>query len=205
MPSSRKRWNPGEEVVLDLRPHWRFFLRPALLLVVAIAGFVGGAVLDLPEAAQVALAALTLTALCWFVVRYARWATTSFVVTTDRLIHRSGVLAKRGVEIPLESVQTVFSSQSLLERLLRCGDLVIESGGERGRQAFSDISRPSLVQDEIHRQIEANGRRMAGWGRGGGGGSSITERLEQLDDLRRRGVVTQAEFDAKKATLLDQL
>ena len=205
MPSSRKRWNPGEEVVLDLRPHWRFFLRPALLLVVAIAGFVGGAVLDLPEAAQVALAALTLTALCWFVVRYARWATTSFVVTTDRLIHRSGVLAKRGVEIPLESVQTVFSSQSLLERLLRCGDLVIESGGERGRQAFSDISRPSLVQDEIHRQIEANGRRMAGWGRGGGGGSSITERLEQLDDLRRRGVVTQAEFEAKRATLLDQL
>ena len=205
MPSSRKRWNPGEEVVLDLRPHWRFFLRPALLLVVAIAGFVGGAVLDLPEAAQVALAALTLTALCWFVVRYARWATTSFVVTTDRLIHRSGVLAKRGIEIPLESVQTVFSSQSLLERLLRCGDLVIESGGERGRQAFSDISRPSLVQDEIHRQIEANGRRMAGWGRGGGGGSSITERLEQLDDLRRRGVVTQAEFEAKRATLLDQL
>lgn len=195
--------NPGEEVVLDLRPHWRFFLRPALLLVLAIAGFVVGAVLDLPEAVQVALAAVTLAALCWFVVRYARWATTSFVVTTDRLIHRSGVLAKRGIEIPLENVQTVFSSQSLLERLLRCGDLVIESGGERGRQAFSDISRPSLVQDEIHRQIEANGRRMAGWG--SGGGSSITERLEQLEDLRRRGVVTQAEFDAKKATLLDQL
>lgn len=194
--------NPGEEVVLDLRPHWRFFLRPALLLLLAIAGFVGGAVLDLPEAAQVALAAVTLVALCWFVVRYARWATTSFVVTTDRLIHRSGVLAKRGIEIPLENVQTVFSSQSLLERLLRCGDLVIESGGERGRQAFSDISRPSLVQDEVHRQIEVNGRRMAG---GRGGGSSITERLEQLDDLRRRGVVTQAEFDAKRATLLDQL
>ncbi len=195
--------NPGEEIVLDLRPHWRFFLRPALLLVLAIVGFVVGAVLDLPEAVQVALAAVTLGALCWFVVRYARWATTSFVVTTDRLIHRSGVLAKRGIEIPLENVQTVFSSQSLLERLLRCGDLVIESGGERGRQAFSDISRPSLVQDEIHRQIEANGRRMAGWG--SGGGSSITERLEQLEDLRRRGVVTQAEFDAKRATLLAQL
>ena len=195
--------NPGEEVVLDLRPHWRFFLRPALLLVLAIAGFVVGAVLDLPEGVQVALAAVTLAALCWFVVRYARWATTSFVVTTDRLIHRSGVLATRGIEIPLENVQTVFSSQSLLERLLRCGDLVIESGGERGRQAFSDISRPSLVQNEIHRQIEANGRRMAG--AGWGAGSSVTERLEQLEDLRRRGVVTQAEFDAKRATLLDQL
>ncbi len=195
--------NPGEEVVLDLRPHWRFFLRPALLLVLAIAGFVLGAVLDLPEAVQVALAAVTLAALCWFVVRYARWATTSFVVTTDRLIHRSGVLATRGIEIPLENVQTVFSSQSLLERLLRCGDLVIESGGERGRQAFSDISRPSSVQNEIHRRIEANGRRMAG--SGWGGGSTITERLEQLEDLRRRGVVTQAEFDAKRATLLDQL
>lgn len=189
--------------MLDLRPHWRFFLGPASLLVLALSGFVAGAVLDLPEGVQVALAGVTLGALCWFAGRYARWATTSFVVTTDRLVHRSGVLGRRGIEIPLESVQTVFFSQSLLERLLRCGDLVIESGGERGRQAFSDISRPSSVQNEIHRQIEANGHRTYGARRGGE--PSITERLQQLDDLRRRGVVTQAEFDAKKATLLDRL
>lgn len=201
--ASRKQLSAGEEVVLDLRPHWRFFLRPALVLLLALVGFVAGAVADLPEWAQLALAGTTLAALCWLVGRYARWATTSFVVTTDRLIHRSGVLAKRATEIRLENVQTVFLRQSFVERLLRSGDLVIESGGERGRQSFSDIARPSLVQEEISRQIEANGQRMSSGSRGGG--SSIPEQIQQLDDLRRRGVVTQAEFDAKKATLLDRL
>lgn len=201
MASWRKQLNPGEEVVLDLRPHWRFFLRPGLVLLLAVAGFVAGAVADLPEWVEVALAALTLGALCWLIGRYVRWATTSFVVTTDRLIHRCGVLARRGTEIRLENVQTVFLHQSLVERLLRSGDLVIESGGERGRQSFADVARPLLVQREIHRQIEANGRRTSG----AGGGSSIPQQLQQLDDLRRRGVVTQAEFEAKKATLLDRL
>lgn len=203
MAFSRKLLNTAEEVVLDLRPHWRFFLGPALLLILALVGLVVAAVLDLHEWAQLALAGVTLAALCWFAGRYARWATTNFVITTDRLIYRSGVLAKQGIEIPLENVQTVFFSQSIIERMFRSGDLVIESGGERGSQAFTDIGKPSLVQNEIYRQIEANQNRMF-QGRPSGG-TSITERLRQLDDLRQRGVVTQAEFDAKKATLLDRL
>jgi uncharacterized membrane protein YdbT with pleckstrin-like domain len=199
----RKLLNDREEIVVDQRPHWRFLLRPAVVLAVAVAALVAAATLDLHEWAQLGLAAVTLGALVWFAGRYARWATTSFVVTTDRLIHRSGVLAKRGMEIPLEQVNTVFFEQSVLERLLRCGDLVIESGGERGSQAFSDISTPSLVQNEIYRQIEANQGRMSA-GRAPVT-ESIGEKLQQLDELRRRGVVTQAEFDAKKATLLDRL
>ena len=199
----RRLLNEHEELVIDQRPHWRFFLGPATLLVAAAAALVAAAALELNEWVQLGLAAVTLVALAWFAGRYARWATTSFVVTTDRLIHRSGVLGKRGMEIPLEQVNTVFFAQSFLERLLRCGDLVIESGGERGSQAFSDISTPSLVQNEIYQQIEANHARMSGARSSGGG--SIGERLQQLDELRRRGVVTQAEFDAKKASLLDQL
>ena len=199
----RRLLNEREELVIDQRPHWRFFLGPAALLVAAVAALVAAAALELHEWVQLGLAAVTLGALGWFAGRYARWATTSFVVTTDRLIHRSGVFGKRGIEIPLEQVNTVFFKQSFLERLLRCGDLVIESGGERGSQAFSDISTPSLVQNEIYRQIEANQGRMSA-GRAPVT-ESIGEKLQQLDDLRRRGVVTQAEFDAKKATLLDRL
>ena len=199
----RRLLNEREEVVIDQRPHWRFFLGPAAALVVAVAALVAAAASAVHELVQLGLAALTLAALVWFAGRYARWATTDFVVTTDRLIHRSGVLGKRGIEIPLEQVNTVFFQQSLLERLLRCGDLVIESGGERGSQAFTYISTPSLVQNEIYQQIEANHQRMAGGRRLAG--PSVSDRLEELDQLRRRGVVTQAEFDAKRASLLDQL
>lgn len=203
MAFPRKLLQEGEEVALDVRPHWRFVLGPTAALVAAIAALVATAVLDAPDPALLGAAVVTLAALGWFVGRYLRWATTSFVVTTDRLIHRSGVLAKRGMEIPLERVNTVFSNQSLLERALRAGDLVIESGGEQGRQHFADIARPAAVQAEIYRQIEGNQVRMFA-GRAAGA-PSIPDQIDQLDALRRRGVVTQEEFEAKKAVLLERM
>jgi membrane protein YdbS with pleckstrin-like domain len=200
----RRLLQDGEEVALDLRPHWRFLFRPTALLAVVVAAAVASVALDAPDAARLVLALATLAALAWFVGRYLRWASTSFVVTSDRLIHRSGVLAKRGMEIPLERVNTVFSNQSFFERLLGSGDLVIESGGERGQQHFADIGDPAGVQSEIYRQIEGNQARMAAGGRPSAG-PSIPEQLDHLDELRRRGVVTQAEFDAKKADLLERM
>lgn len=198
----RRLLNEHEEVVLDLRPHWRSYLRPALVLVVAVSSLVAAAVLALHEWLLLALAAVTIVALVWFATRYARWGSTSFVVTSDRLIHRSGVLSKRGVEIPLERVNTVFFNQSLLERLLGTGDLVIESGGEQGAQRVSDIGRPSVVQNEIHRQIEENQRRIL---RRRHSGTSLADRLAELEELRRRGMVSDEEFVSKRASLLDDL
>jgi uncharacterized membrane protein YdbT with pleckstrin-like domain len=133
-----------------------------------------------------------------------RWTTTNFVVTTDRLVFRSGVLAKRGKEIPLERINDLSFNQTVLERLLGAGDLIIESGGERGQQFFTDISHPAKVQNEIYKQIElSNARdadRMAGRRE-----LSIPEQLEKLDELRQRGVISKAEFDAKKQQLLDRM
>ncbi|CAN5265813.1 PH domain-containing protein [soil metagenome] len=193
--------NDEEEIVLDLRPHWSVFAFPALALAAAVVILVSMSLAGWPEWIQAVVAALTLVALAGFVMRYARWATTNFVVTTDRLIHRQGVVAKEGIEIPLERVNTVFFRQSFPERLLRSGDLVIESGGERGRQSFSNIPRPSLVQNEIYHQIEDNQERMYGGSRASGG-LSMVEQLERLDGLRRRGVLTPEEFEAEKEQLL---
>jgi uncharacterized membrane protein YdbT with pleckstrin-like domain len=196
----RKLLHDDEEVALDLRPHWWFLVGPSLALVVAVGALVALATAGATDWAQVGLAALVVVALVWFVGRYARWATTNFVVTSDRLIFRQGVLAKSGIEIPLERVNTVFFNQSVFERLLRSGDLVIESAGERGRQDFTDIARPSAVQNEIYRQIEDNQRRMTGSPRP----SSLAEELSRLDDLRRRGVLSDDEFRVQKARLLER-
>lgn len=197
--------NDGEEIVLDLRPHWSFFALPAAALTVAVGVLIALSTAKWPEWIQVVAAVGTLVALVRFVVRYARWATTNFVVTSDRLIHRKGLVAKEGIEIPLERVNTVFFRQSVLERILRCGDLVIESGGERGQQAFSDIPRPSSVQNDVYHQIEDNQRRMSSHGDRSSGGLSLVEQLERLDELCRRGVLTRAEFEEEKAQLLDRM
>ena len=197
--------NDDEEIVLDLRPHWSFFALPAIALVAAVSLLVALSAARWHELLQILAAVVTLVALVRFVVRYSRWATTNFVVTSDRLIHRRGIVAKEGIEIPLERVNTVFFRQSVLERALRCGDLVIESGGERGRQAFGDIPRPSSVQNEIYHQIEGNQGRMSSGRDRGSGGLSLVEQLERLDELRQRGVLTRAEFEAEKAQLLERM
>jgi uncharacterized membrane protein YdbT with pleckstrin-like domain len=194
--------NEDEELVLDLRPHWWFFAKQAALLVVVLAGLVALAAVNAPDEAVLAGGAVAILALLWLLARYAKWATTNFVVTSDRLILRSGVVSKRGIEIPLERVNTVFFNQTIFERVLRSGDLLIESGGERGTQQVTDIPRPSRVQNEIYRQIEANQRRATA---SAPVPDSVPDQIDKLDALRRRGVITQAEFDAKKAQLLERM
>lgn len=210
MPFPRKLLNEREDIVLDLHPHWWFFAPPLLALIAAIV--VGGLALTLTDAAwvQVPVGIMVLGFLMWFGIRYSRWVTTNFVVTTDRLIYRHGVLAKHGIEIPLDRVNTVFFRQSIFERIVRSGDLVIESASETGRQAFSNVRNPSAVQNEIYRQIEANeNRKFDRVGESAAGGDdrepSIPAQIRELDELRKQGLVSEQEFAAKKQQLLDRM
>jgi hypothetical protein len=131
------------------------------------------------------------------------WQTTHFVLTSDRLIFRSGILAKHSRDIPLEKVEYLDSRQSFFERLIGAGDLVIKSGDEQ-QQAFSNIPHPDAVQREINRQMESNQSRAFG-----GGPArhhpSVPEQIAALADLLDRGAISQAEFEVKKAQLLDRL
>jgi uncharacterized membrane protein YdbT with pleckstrin-like domain len=202
MAFPRKLLNDGEEIVLDLRPHWWVLIRPvALVLLLSAAALLAH---NVKYYVPLILAALDVVALLWFLKVYAVWSTTSFVVTTDRLISRGGVLSKHGREIPLERLNDISFHQSVFERMIGAGDLMIESGGERGQETFPDIPHPSKVQNVIYREIErARGRdadRMSGHRE-----LSVPEQIDKLDELRRRGVLSQAEFDAKKAQLLDRM
>lgn len=204
MPFPRKLLNEGEEVVLDLRPHWWYFARPLLFLVVAAVASVVVGILGINDYLLYVLLAVTAFGLLWFVGRYMKWTTTSFVVTTDRIVTRTGVFSKHGREIPLERVNDISCDQSFFERILHAGDVVIESAGERGQEVIRQLPKPFVVQNEIYHQTElAKSRdadRMAGRRE-----LSIPEQIEKLDELRQRGVISQAEFDAKKSQLLDKM
>jgi uncharacterized membrane protein YdbT with pleckstrin-like domain len=211
VPFPSKLLNDHEEIALDLHPHWWFFAPPLFALVGSV---VLGALLALGTDIswlQVPAGVLILGCLIWFALRYSRWVTTNFVVTTDRLIYRHGVLAKHGIEIPLERVNTVFFRQSIFERMVGSGDLVIESAGEMGRQAFSNVRNPSAVQNVVYRQMEENENRKfdrvgASVRRADDGGEpSIPAQIRELDELRKQGVLSEEEFAAKKKQLLDRM
>jgi uncharacterized membrane protein YdbT with pleckstrin-like domain len=160
MTYPRRLLGDDETVTVDLHPHWWYLARPVTALVASIAGAV--AVLVATDAdtslrtvgSWVVIVALVVSA-AWLVVRYARWTTTHFVVTNRRVIFRAGLLTKRGIEIPLDRVNTVHLRQGVLERLVGAGDLRIESGGESGQQRFTDIRQPDRVQKVIHEEMDA--------------------------------------------------
>jgi uncharacterized membrane protein YdbT with pleckstrin-like domain len=217
-----------EELIYDLRPHWLTLVVP-VLLTVAVVVAVGAAWVvmpagDLQQPARLAVGVVGLAVLLATVVgRVLRWATTHFVLTTERLIFRTGVVAKFGREIPLERINDVTFSQSLFERLIGAGDLLVESAGEHGQSRFSNVRDPEAVQLEIYRQMEANDRRRAGYAatqphhphpppQPVAADRTPTpptrtplDDLERLANLRDRGAITEEEFQRMKRELLDRM
>ena len=206
MPYPKRLLLDGETVALDLRPHWWFFIGPMAvgILVVALLVLTSRTEGDTRTALLWVTAAAAVVWALWLVGRLARWSTTHFVVTSDRLIYRTGVLAKHGRDIPLERINDITSNRTLFERIIGAGDLLIESAGERGQQTFSDIPHPDRVQREIYQQMEANAARMQGQ-HARPAGPSVTDQIAALADLRDRGAISNAEYEAKKAELLDRL
>lgn len=208
MPFPQKNLNSEETIALDLHPHWWYFAEPALTLagsiVVAIIVLVKTDTGTNPRKFLGWLVLILLVGCAlWLMGRYMKWISTNFVITSQRVIFRQGLIGKRGVEIPLDRVNNVNFSQSVFERVLGAGDLLIESGGEDGQQRFTDIRHPDKVQNLIHDQMEHLARRRGGYSVASGTTTSVPEQLERLEGLLERGSITQEEFDAQKRKVLD--
>ena len=214
MPYPENELHSTETLVLDLHPHWWFSAKSAALLGLALILSIVAVAKDWPDFIKYVFGAALLITLVWFVERYIRWVSTHFVLTSDRVIFRSGIVAKHGIEIPLERINTIFFHQRIFERMLGLGDLEIESASKDGAQRFEDIRNPSEVQNEIYQQMEANQIKAAdrisgGINRAHGDstqpGASIPDQIAQLSKLRDDGVLTEAEFQDKKADLLGRM
>jgi hypothetical protein len=138
--------------------------------------------------------------LIWGLWRLATWRSTHFVITTDRLVYRAGVFAKRGIQIPLERVNNVNFKQGLLERIVGAGDLLVESAGEDGRQRFTDVRHPDQIQNIIHAEMNANERRS----QVAPAPTDRASQLEKLEGMLQRGTLTRDEFDAEKRRILGE-
>ncbi len=216
MPFPKRLLAEHEELILDLRPHWIALVGPAAVAVlVIVAEIVLFANLDPPAPVRwLALLAGAILLIVFPVRTVLAWITSHFVVTSDRVIHRSGWLAKRSMEMPLERINDVRFEQSVLERMVGAGDLRIESGGEYGQNHFRDIRRPEAVQKLIYEMAEKNEGRMRQPTGGetttetldtGSTGASPLDEIERLARMREKGIISEEEFETQKRRLLGRL
>ena len=147
--------NDGEEVIIDTHPHWWVFAGVVTRLVLAIVIAIAIVVKFDGKAVNYVGSGLIIVAILNVAVVYLKWRTTDFVLTNDRLVTRRGIFSRDSREIPLDRVMDLSCHQSLFERVIGAGDLMIESGGERGQEVFSDFGNPFELQNAVHRAIEA--------------------------------------------------
>jgi uncharacterized membrane protein YdbT with pleckstrin-like domain len=153
-----------EHVVLHLHPHWAAMIAPAFWTVVGIAAVLAGAIL-LPSAmwanvVVVIIGAVALVLFLWLAFwPFVVWRSTHYVFTNERVLLREGVFKRQQRDIPLTRVNDVSSTQSLLDRLLGCGKLTVESAGERGQSVLHNIPKVVSVQKVVYELVEADQER----------------------------------------------
>jgi membrane protein YdbS with pleckstrin-like domain len=204
----------GETVALDLRPHWWYFSRniltgiPLFIILLLVINWDSGSSF-VNDSASWIIAIVAIAWVCWLVLKYFQWTMTYFVVTSRRVIYRTGVISKKGVEIPLERINNINFHQRIIDRIIGAGDLDIESAGKDGQTHFDFIRHPDGVQHEIYRQME--GRNMPQMQPGAvvqpqpTAAASVPEQIEQLARLRDAGHISEAEYQQKKAELLQRM
>ena len=194
--------NDGEHIVIQFRPHYRMLLVPIgwfVLMVIATGLLISFDLWYIDDALGVVVFIAFIALVVWPVIK---WWFTLYVLTTERLISRKGVISRSGVEIPLENINNVLFNQSVIERILKAGDLIIESAGQSGQVRFQNVWRPDEFQALLYRTREDRTRALS---HTGAGGDDITVRLERLAQLHGDGHLSEEEYERSKQALLDEL
>jgi uncharacterized membrane protein YdbT with pleckstrin-like domain len=154
----------GEESVEVLHQHWKTLVMPVLLAFAIVAVLLVGEVL-IPAGKTAGLERLALAVLAivllmwWLMLPILAWRTTVYEVTTRRMRLRDGILTRHGRDIPLSRITDVSFRKGLLDRLLDCGTLVVESAGEHGELALTEIPHVERVSALLFQLVEDERRR----------------------------------------------
>jgi uncharacterized membrane protein YdbT with pleckstrin-like domain len=204
----------NERIAWIARDHWVALL-PAILVDIAISiVIVGLSVLGIvlsPPWTWFGLLLLVVP-IGHLVLRVWGWWNEQYVVTSRRIIRVTGVVNKRVSDTALEKVNDILMEQSALGRVLGFGDIEIISGSESGIDTFQRIADPIGFKKELFDQKEALAR-LSGFEERAGpllsaeapGAGSVPELIAELDELRQKGVITDAEFEEKKQQLLAKI
>lgn len=153
---------PDEQLVAHKHPHGKMLILPVLALIatVALGIWLASLVRDAEPpwdlVGLIAVGAVGVLLLGWLVLApFIRWRTTHFILTTDRVIAREGVLKRTGIDVPMGRINSVQFEHGLLDRLFGCGTLMIESASD-APLTFDDIPRVERLHTLIYRQVNDN-------------------------------------------------
>ncbi|HET9015045.1 MAG TPA: PH domain-containing protein [Thermomicrobiaceae bacterium] len=176
-------------------------LAPLVVIAAAVLG-VGAWLMTaqsrLAGALVMALAIVPIAVALW---RFLWWQREQYFITNLRIIQVEGIVTKSVFDSSLEKVNDIKLTQSLFGRIFDYGDLEVVTGSEIGVNLLHTLSQPFRFKRAI---IDARSRMGIDHDGMLGSTENAARLLAALGDLRDSGMLTDAEYQAKRAKLLGE-
>ena len=159
MGFSMKHFSHDEVLVLDLHPHWWRFVKPVVVIIATLAALANTHRIPndfLKDLALIIAQVLAVLSVLNLALQSLKWYRTHFVLTSQRVIFQSGVIARTRIDISLHKINVVNFHQNIFERLINAGDIIIEAGTEDGVETIIGVRDPQNVQAYIHEWMRRN-------------------------------------------------
>ena len=193
-----------ERVLLETRQHWFvLFSNIVLEIILTLIVVVGAIALTVMYPIAAIGFVLVLLPLGSMARDILVWYNRAYIVTNRRVIQISGVFSKNVVDSSLEKVNDVKMSQSFFGRMFDYGDIEILTASELGINLFQRIGDPvkfktAMLNAKEKLGFEEMGNRVQS-------AEDIPSLIAKLDELRKKGILSEEEFQKKKAELLAKM
>lgn len=202
----------NEKIIIRRRQHW-FIWVPRLFLyaLIAVAIGVASALLGAVTGGVGAFGAVFVAIPLFLIVKeLIDWWTEEYILTNQRIIQSEGFINKTVLDSSLEKINDVLLTQSVLGRVFDYGDIKILTSSTIGVNRLDKLASP--VQFKIAMVNAKGALRQTSDGEDLGAArapkdnlAEVSDRLEELEDLRKKGLISEQEFQAKRADLLKQI
>jgi len=205
-----------ETILQRSRQHWVALLASALtngfiiIIALVLRILIGNVLLlAMPDLVANALTVISIAVALFGVVRFGwdvlQWSAEEYLITNRRVMQTEGIINKRTSDSSLEKVNDVILVQSFFGRILGYGNLEIVTGSDVGvnnlRRLHDPISFKTAMLD-AKAALDGYGRAPAS---DAASDADVPKLIAELDELRKKGLISDAEFNEKKAKLLSQL
>jgi uncharacterized membrane protein YdbT with pleckstrin-like domain len=142
--------HPGEEILFDGHPSWRATL--GFYVVGFVAAVIAGVAVGVAAGTAIGVVVLVVALVAILLVGFLRRVGTHYLVTTQRLRIRRGILSRRVQQTQLDRVQNVNTDQSFFERVLQIGTVDFDTAGTDDSDfTFRGIADPEQVVGAVDR------------------------------------------------------
>lgn len=194
-----------ENVVLLIRPHWFVLIIPIILVIIGIIIWIviGGYGYIIP----VIMA-------CYLGYEIVQRNYNLWIVTNLRVIDEFGVFSYNSKESPLDKINNVTYNQSIMGRMFGFGNVQIQTAAEIGSTTYYTVERPKELKDTITQMQEDYKKaqnfnqavelaKAISTGTQNHSKTGVADELEKLFELKKRGILSEEEYDARKKKILD--